>query len=286
MRHPKAIPIAALALLVLSACRQDERLPAVDLEATRAGSRVVARVGNDEIGASDIAALAASENLSPEDALDRLISEAVLAQEASSRGYAISREGERAAERLMVRTMLHDLEKEATPEAVTAAEIRADYERYESKYRVPERRRAWHVLVRDAGPEAKALAEAILKEIRSAPDPRAVFARYQEGRYEPKPYDILAEELPAVIQDTTFEKPFQDALFGAKTEGPLRSVVQTSHGWHAIFVEEILPEDVLTMIKALAHQGALAIENASMYLRLQADKESLEQDIWSHRSWF
>jgi GAF domain-containing protein len=46
------------------------------------------------------------------------------------------------------------------------------------------------------------------------------------------------------------------------------------------------PEDVLIMIKALAHQGALAIENASMYLRLQADKESLEQDIWSHRTWF
>jgi len=46
------------------------------------------------------------------------------------------------------------------------------------------------------------------------------------------------------------------------------------------------PEDIITLVQALAHQGALAIENASMYLKLQEDKESLEKDIWSHRSWF
>jgi GAF domain-containing protein len=45
-------------------------------------------------------------------------------------------------------------------------------------------------------------------------------------------------------------------------------------------------EDVVMMVQALAHQGALAIQNASMYLTLQKDKESLEQDAWSQRSWF
>jgi 3-methyladenine DNA glycosylase Tag len=40
------------------------------------------------------------------------------------------------------------------------------------------------------------------------------------------------------------------------------------------------------LVEALAHAGALAIQNASMYLKLQHDKESLEKDIWSHRSWF
>jgi GAF domain-containing protein len=46
------------------------------------------------------------------------------------------------------------------------------------------------------------------------------------------------------------------------------------------------PEDVLMLLEALAHMGALAIQNASLYLKLQYDKESLEKDIWSHRSWF
>jgi hypothetical protein len=37
---------------------------------------------------------------------------------------------------------------------------------------------------------------------------------------------------------------------------------------------------------ALAHQGGLAIQNASMYLKLQEDKKDLEEEIWSHRAWF
>jgi GAF domain-containing protein len=51
-------------------------------------------------------------------------------------------------------------------------------------------------------------------------------------------------------------------------------------------VKRDYPEDTLMLIEALAHTGALAIQNASMYLRLQHAKEDLEKDIWSHRSWF
>jgi len=51
-------------------------------------------------------------------------------------------------------------------------------------------------------------------------------------------------------------------------------------------IKREFPEDFLTMVQALAHQGALAIQNASMYLTLQEDKKNLEQEIWSHRSWF
>jgi GAF domain-containing protein len=45
-------------------------------------------------------------------------------------------------------------------------------------------------------------------------------------------------------------------------------------------------EDFLTLVEALAHVGALAIQNASMYLTLKEDKKNLEQEIWSHRSYF
>ncbi len=51
-------------------------------------------------------------------------------------------------------------------------------------------------------------------------------------------------------------------------------------------VEREFPEDTIKLVQALAHQGGLAIRNASMYLMLQEDKKSLEEDIWSHRSWF
>jgi GAF domain-containing protein len=46
------------------------------------------------------------------------------------------------------------------------------------------------------------------------------------------------------------------------------------------------PEDMLVLVQALAHQGGLAIQNASMYLALQEDKKNLEEEVWSHRMWF
>ncbi len=45
-------------------------------------------------------------------------------------------------------------------------------------------------------------------------------------------------------------------------------------------------EDDIILATAMAHQGGLAIQNASMYLMLQEDKKNLEEEIWSHRSWF
>ncbi|OQX25422.1 MAG: hypothetical protein BWK80_15640 [Desulfobacteraceae bacterium IS3] len=44
--------------------------------------------------------------------------------------------------------------------------------------------------------------------------------------------------------------------------------------------------DDIMMATAMAHQGGLAIQNASMYLMLQEDKKTLEEEIWSHRLWF
>ena len=51
-------------------------------------------------------------------------------------------------------------------------------------------------------------------------------------------------------------------------------------------VQREFPSDIMVIVEALAHQGGLAIQNASMFLELQEDKQSLEKDIWSHRSWF
>ena len=51
-------------------------------------------------------------------------------------------------------------------------------------------------------------------------------------------------------------------------------------------VKRDFPEDTIMLVNALAHQGGLAIQNASMLMLLQEDKVSLEKEIWSHRTWF
>jgi GAF domain-containing protein len=51
-------------------------------------------------------------------------------------------------------------------------------------------------------------------------------------------------------------------------------------------VEREFSEDVVKLVEALADQGGIAIQNASMYLMLQEDKKDLEKEVWSHRQWF
>ena len=205
---------------------------------------VVAQVAGTSIGASEVESLMAAEQMSAEEALQQLVDEAVLAAEAARRGLSVSSEGRRAVERRMVRSMLHDLEEEATPESVTEKELQEDYERYLDKYRIPELRRSWHLLVKDSSEKGRVLAASILRELRKADDPRAVFERYEERDPEAGEIEVLAEDLPAAPRKSAFERPFADALFEAKAEGPLNDVVETSYGWHAVFLAEIRPEQV------------------------------------------
>lgn len=45
-------------------------------------------------------------------------------------------------------------------------------------------------------------------------------------------------------------------------------------------------EEEVKLVEALAQQGGLAIQNMSLYMMLQQDMKDLEEDMWSHRSWF
>ena len=51
-------------------------------------------------------------------------------------------------------------------------------------------------------------------------------------------------------------------------------------------VKRHYPQDIIVLVNALAQTGGLAIHNASLYLALQDDMKELQDDIWSHRSWF
>jgi GAF domain-containing protein len=96
-----------------------------------------------------------------------------------------------------------------------------------------------------------------------------------------------------VINDATTDERihYREAM---KKEGIVSSIVTPILAREQVIgvmrlyssVRRQFPSDFMVMVEALAHQGGLAIQNASMYLKLQEDKKSLEEDIWSHRSWF
>ena len=232
----------ALILIVLAAAAC-ERSDSAAIEAERPARevhRVVARVGDEVIGASDVAERMRVGGLDPRAALDELIDEVVLVNEARTRGVRASAEERRAIERVMVRRMLADFEAELTPQRVPDEEVRADFETYRDKFQVPERRESWHILVRDSSDAGRRLAETILGKLRGARDPRVLYEHYAGGRDEHE-LEVIAEELPAISRSAGFEKAYKDALFDAESRGVLDRPVETKYGWHVIVLTDVVP---------------------------------------------
>ena len=234
-------PLLWASLLWLVACDPEPAETGVVRRDASVVAQVVARVGERSIGAAEVQARMRRDAVDAEAALDSLIEEELLVQEAERLGVTESPDAERAVERRAVRAMLADFEQELTPESVSPEEVRADFERHRDKLQVPERRRSWHILVKDTGDDGRELAEAILSEVKSADDPKRVYARYAESAAPERGIEVVAEELPLIAPEAGIEKPYKDALFAAKTPGPLRRPVATSYGWHAIVVTEIVP---------------------------------------------
>jgi len=241
------IVIVALGATALAGCERESGLPGTAQRDARLVANVVARVGDGSIGAADVEARLAAEGIGPEAALRELIDEELLVQEAERLGFAEGRDAERAIERLMVRMMLRDLEEESTPESISDKEVREDYAQHAEKFQVPERRRSWHILVSDSSEAGRALAQSILGELRRADDPKTVYERYAADDSDSTEPEVRAEELPAIAMKASMEKPYKDALFAAKSEGPLKKIVKTSYGWHAIVLTEILPGEHRTV---------------------------------------
>lgn len=242
-----AIVMAVWSAVALASCRRGSNEPRIARRDQPNVTHVVARVGALAIGASEIENRMATDEVDADAALEQLIDEAALVQEAERAGFTENRDDERSIERLMVRTMLRDLEKENTPESISEEDVREVYEVNASEFQVPERRRSSHILVESQSEDAEALAESILREMQRADDPRSVYDRYAHGEPADVSLKLRAEELPAIIRSANLENSYKDALFGAKSEGPLKKAVKTSYGWHAIVVTEILPEEMRTL---------------------------------------
>lgn len=242
-----SISFILVSALTLVACRGEEAGELVDARDARVVTDVVARVGQRPIASTEVAARMVAEKVDAKAALDALIDEELLVQEAERRGISENRAQVRAVERVMVRAMLHDLERDLTPESVPDEEVRADFESQEKALQIPERRVSWHILVKDSSEAGRALAESIHAEVQGADEPRDVFKRYAEERNVETAFEIVAEELPPIAPRMGFEKPYKDALFAARSTGPLDSLVESSYGWHVIVLTEILPAESKTL---------------------------------------
>lgn len=244
------ILLAVLGVTAPCGCNRDADKSQLTRRDDPVADDVVARVGDRSIGASEVKSRMAADGLRAEAALEQLIAETALLQEAERSGFTEDRDDERGIERLMVRTMLHDLEGESTPESLSEEDVRGAYAKNASELEVPERRGSWHILVESQSEAAEALAESILRELKEADDPKAIYDRYADGGPEGLTLDVLAEELQPITTKSPLKRSYKNAVFGAKSTGPVENVVKTSYGWHAIVVTEIIPAEARTFDEA------------------------------------
>jgi GAF domain-containing protein len=116
---------------------------------------------------------------------------------------------------------------------------------------------------------------------------------YKEKGSIQKSVEQTLEGATMVIEDL-YEDPRVQNRTEAKKEGirsalfvPIKSKDEIV-GIMRLFsnVKQHFSEDTINLVNALAEQGGLAIQNASMLLMLQEDNRNLEQDMWVHKSWF
>ncbi len=116
---------------------------------------------------------------------------------------------------------------------------------------------------------------------------------YKEKGSIQKSVEQTLEGATVVIEDLTEDSRVQNYT-EAEREGiqsalfvPIKSKDEVV-GIMRLFsnVRRYFSEDTINLVNALAEQGGLAIQNASMLLMLQEDNRNLEQDMWVHKTWF
>lgn len=246
MGSAHTIVVACIAVVSV-ACDRTDHAPTERSDLSIASDGVpVARVGPETIRAADVRTEMKKGGVGAEEALDALLKESLLVQEAQRRGFEESAADQRRIDRLMVRSFLKDLERNVTPETIPAEEVEADFETHKDTFQVPERRRSVHVLVKDQSDAARRSASEILRELREN-GADVVVERYRSAETDDRGFGILAEELPPISEQAGFDPAFKTALFDATETGPLRRPVKTSFGWHAVVLTEIQPGERRTL---------------------------------------
>lgn len=236
-----------VSLSVAAGCDGSPSTPAADDAQVPEGTNVVATVGVEAIGAAAVRERMRLDGVGAEEALQALIEEELLWQGARRRNLDRDPEAERAVDRMLVRALLHDLEEENDPEDVPADEVRRDFEDNREAYQVLERRDSKHVLVKEDSDEARAVIARVLEEAKNAEDPDAVFERYRDPVGLGIELPLVVEDLPPISRKGGIEKGYKDAIFALEAPGLVRRPVQTTYGWHAILVTEILPGQTKTL---------------------------------------
>lgn len=146
-----------------------------------------------------------------------------------------------APEQARIEYLVLDTTALAAQQTVSEADVRKFYDENAARFTQPEERRASHILVKaDAGMSAdqrkaaRAKAEALLAEVRKAPDTFAAVARKNSD----DPVSAAQGGDLDFFNRDAMTKPFADAVFSMK-KGQISDLVQSEFGFHIILLTDV-----------------------------------------------
>jgi peptidyl-prolyl cis-trans isomerase C len=170
-------------LIGIGACG-DSKPPPVAMGALEGD--LVARVGREQVAADTVRRIAAAQSVSPADALDRAVFDAVWAAEA--RDKLAAERVEAAGDRVLARLLLADLARQARAEgAPTDDEVAAKTEKYWTRVARPASVVTGNAVVmvpKDSAEEVWVKAEAVAARVRAAAEAPAAKLARDEATYD------------------------------------------------------------------------------------------------------
>ncbi len=237
---------------------QVRRVPA------QAGDVIVAEVNGRPILASTVRHLAQDKGLTAEQAVQQLIDDELMVQEAERRGLHRDPEVVQAGKQAAIYHLLaQTFEKDFTPAKVPDSELRRIYKRKSRRwFNRPELRRYSHAYL--TRPWFKQNRRWYI-DIEKDRQLKRVIENFQQLATQKKPQ--TKEAFQALVADfhqgdqtlnvgsslnahKDLRKPFADVLFALKKPGDISEVIATRPWYHVAFLIEIQPRKAITFSQA------------------------------------
>jgi hypothetical protein len=248
--------IELLASLIIAGCRvhssdvdqtkTEEQVNAVD---DQKQGLIAARVNGAPIFLSEVKNLLSEtdDQFTPEEALDILVRNTLLAQEAARRGYAESPEVKAVKTAASARALLKSqITQGITPKNLDKKTLQACFEAEKKRYVHGKKRRVVHFLAKTGANhlsdnEARLIA-AKAQKLASSAETEADFLRLVAPVVEKNRKNVVTENLPPFEADNRrYVRPFVEATFQIPEVGDISPPIRTDFGRHIIFLAEEIP---------------------------------------------